>query len=320
MSMKKNKRLGIPSALLFAVIVFSAVYCMIRKEERVYAEEDFTKRVSIVIDGAASEYGDGSWGTVGDLLADAGADVEEGDEVFPAPDTSLSSGMRVTVSRRKTVTVAHDGTERELSTVARTVGDAIAEAGIPLGEDDLVAPSATDRLDRKTAVKIIRVETREETVDKGIPFKTEIREDPSLGWRVRTVERKGTDGVRTYRYRVSYHDGREVARKLLDSEVTKDPVTEDIVQGTLVKTGKSHAGGASWYDHTGTMSAANPWLPIGSYVRVTNRANGKSVIVRINDRGPFVGGRIIDLDRVAFREIASIGAGVIDVKMEEIVN
>jgi rare lipoprotein A len=51
---------------------------------------------------------------------------------------------------------------------------------------------------------------------------------------------------------------------------------------------------------------------------VTNTANGKSVIVRINDRGPFGGGRIIDLDKVAFAKIADIGTGVVQVVMEEI--
>ena len=59
---------------------------------------------------------------------------------------------------------------------------------------------------------------------------------------------------------------------------------------------------------------------MGSYVKVTNTANGKSVIVKINDRGPFGAGRIIDLDKVAFQEIASLGQGVINVKMEEITN
>jgi rare lipoprotein A len=59
---------------------------------------------------------------------------------------------------------------------------------------------------------------------------------------------------------------------------------------------------------------------MGSYVKVTNTANGKSVIVKINDRGPFGGGRIIDLDKVAFQEIASLGQGVAQVKMEEITN
>jgi rare lipoprotein A len=77
---------------------------------------------------------------------------------------------------------------------------------------------------------------------------------------------------------------------------------------------------ASWYAFKGGMYAANPWLPMGSYVRVTNNENGKQIIVQINDRGPFGNGRIIDLDKVAFAKIASLGAGVVNVKMEEIKN
>ena len=66
------------------------------------------------------------------------------------------------------------------------------------------------------------------------------------------------------------------------------------------------------------LTAAHKTLPLGSRVMVRNPANGKEVVVRINDRGPFVPGRIIDLDKVAFEKIASLGAGVIDVKVEEI--
>ena len=55
-------------------------------------------------------------------------------------------------------------------------------------------------------------------------------------------------------------------------------------------------------------------------VMSVDRKNGKSVIVVINDRGAFVPGHINDLDKVAFDKIASVGAGVINVKMEEIIN
>jgi rare lipoprotein A len=76
----------------------------------------------------------------------------------------------------------------------------------------------------------------------------------------------------------------------------------------------------TWYSYTGKRAAASLSLPLGSYARVTNPANGKSVIVVINDRGPYGKGRIIDLDKVAFEEIASLGAGVIDVKVEPVLN
>jgi rare lipoprotein A len=85
--------------------------------------------------------------------------------------------------------------------------------------------------------------------------------------------------------------------------------------------------GASYYD-TGSrtangetfdpdgITAAHKTLPFNTRVRVTNRANGKSVVVRINDRGPFVDGRCLDLSRGAFREIASLSAGVLTVDYE----
>jgi rare lipoprotein A len=63
-------------------------------------------------------------------------------------------------------------------------------------------------------------------------------------------------------------------------------------------------------------TAAHKSLPFGTIVKVTNVRNDKSVIVRINDRGPFVRGRIIDLSRSAFSKIGNTSEGVIDVKLE----
>ena len=63
------------------------------------------------------------------------------------------------------------------------------------------------------------------------------------------------------------------------------------------------------------MTAAHRTLPFGTMVRVTNTGNGKTVVVRINDRGPFVKGRIIDLTPGAARAIgiAGLGKGTVDV-------
>jgi rare lipoprotein A len=67
------------------------------------------------------------------------------------------------------------------------------------------------------------------------------------------------------------------------------------------------------------MTAAHPTLPIPSYARVTNLANGRSVVVRINDRGPFHAGRIIDLSYVAAWKLGYIAAGSAQVEVEAIV-
>lgn len=60
-------------------------------------------------------------------------------------------------------------------------------------------------------------------------------------------------------------------------------------------------------------STAHRSLPFGTRLKVTNQTNGKSVIVRVNDRGPFVGGRSLDLSYGAFTQIASPGQGVANV-------
>lgn len=63
------------------------------------------------------------------------------------------------------------------------------------------------------------------------------------------------------------------------------------------------------------LTAAHRTLPFGSHVRVTNLHNGRSVTVRINDRGPFIRGRVIDLARGAARVVGMTGAGVVPVNI-----
>ena len=63
------------------------------------------------------------------------------------------------------------------------------------------------------------------------------------------------------------------------------------------------------------FTAAHRTLPFGTKVKVTNLENGKSVTVKINDRGPFVKGRVIDLTQAAFKKIGDTGSGLIDVRI-----
>lgn len=69
------------------------------------------------------------------------------------------------------------------------------------------------------------------------------------------------------------------------------------------------------YKHS-KLTAAHKTLPFGTVVKVTNIKNNKSVVVRINDRGPFVAGRIIDLSKSAAETLSFINDGLADVKIE----
>ena len=117
---------------------------------------------------------------------------------------------------------------------------------------------------------------------------------------------------------------------VVTKEVTKEePVKETKV--VVIKKASEEAytanlsGGASFYGekwngrktangeifNTYELTAAHKSLPFGTKVKVVNKTTGKSVVVRINDRGPFVKGRTIDLSKKAFQSIASINKGVL---------
>lgn len=68
------------------------------------------------------------------------------------------------------------------------------------------------------------------------------------------------------------------------------------------------------------LTAAHRTLPIPSYVRVTNLANGKTVVVRVNDRGPFHGNRVIDLSKGAASQLGFVGQGMAQVRIESLEN
>ena len=77
--------------------------------------------------------------------------------------------------------------------------------------------------------------------------------------------------------------------------------------------GKKTASGENYNMHE--LTAAHRTLPFGSKVRITNLNNNNSVVVRINDRGPFVRGRIIDVSLAAARELDMVRSGVARVEV-----
>lgn len=101
-----------------------------------------------------------------------------------------------------------------------------------------------------------------------------------------------------------------------------------VIAASLLAT-QAHAGKASYYwqpqkvacggnFNSNALTAAHRTLPCGSKVRVTNKLNGRSVIVTINDRGPFIKGRVIDVSLRAAKILGMTKAGVVPVKVERV--
>lgn len=119
------------------------------------------------------------------------------------------------------------------------------------------------------------------------------------------------------------HDHPEDAVDITEIEPPEESATGDIVRD--LGTGHASYYGRRFHGRLTAsgerfdmraMTAAHKTLPFGSLVRVTNTRNGRTVIVRINDRGPFIKGRVIDLSRGAAERIGLVRTGVGVVRVE----
>jgi uncharacterized protein YabE (DUF348 family) len=258
--------------------------------------------------------------TVENLLKEKNISLTDRDQIIPEKNAKLFPGINIIIRRASKIKIISDGKTQENYTLENTVENAVANNGIKLSRLDKTNPERNFPVQNGMTITVTRINIEEVTKQEDIDFKTTSKLDSKMGWREKNITTPGEKGIREVKYKITYKDGKEISRVTLSKSVAKEPVTQIETQGTYVKTGKIHKGQGTWYAFKGGLFAASPWLPMGSYAKVTNTGNGKSVIVQINDRGPFGPGRIIDLDKVAFQKIASIGAGVIGVKVEEVLN
>jgi len=104
---------------------------------------------------------------------------------------------------------------------------------------------------------------------------------------------------------------------------TRDPGevggVSDVTEGLASYYGHQYHGrltaNGETYDEN-AMTAAHRTLAFGTMIRVTSQANGKAVVLRVNDRGPFVDGRIVDVSFQAAKDLAMVSAGVMKVRLE----
>ena len=97
-------------------------------------------------------------------------------------------------------------------------------------------------------------------------------------------------------------------RDAADTKTASHGVASFYTEGTKTASGEKF--------NTLEMTAAHPTLPFGTKLRVTNVASGRSVTVRVNDRGPYVQGRVVDVSYSAADALGMVGKGVAKVKLD----
>lgn len=250
--------------------------------------------------------------TVQDVLAHVNLRSANRAYVRPSRGVEISDGERIVLREAVEVRIRVDGADRQIITNAPDVGHLLVSLGVILRKHDEVTPALDRRPMNGMTIQVTRVTFTQETVREQIPFGTEERYSDEFLKGVTHVEREGTPGVHEKTFRLRMENRQEAARTLLSEEVLEEPVSRIVVHGT--RDPNVQEGVASWYDRSG-MTAAHRTLPFGTRVKVTNLGNGKSVWVTIDDRGPYIAGRIIDLSDDAYVQLAALGSGTINVRI-----
>lgn len=258
--------------------------------------------------------------TVADWLAENKIILKEHDEIIPGKQNKIFSGMNLQIKRALKIKIEVDGKLIDTYTLQNNIQDAILENKITLGRLDKVSPDKNFPPSKDLKIIVTRINIEEKIISEDIDFPIVYKNDSKLSWREEKIQEPGTKGIREVKYKITYKNGKEISRMVMEKNITQKPVAQTVIKGTYMKLGKAAKGQGTWYAWKGGLFAASTSIPKGEYVKVTNTANGKSVVVQINDYGPQGKGRIIDLDKVAFAKIASLGAGVIGVKVEHILN
>ena len=234
-----------------------------------------------------------------------------------------ASAVDIGTSRVVSVRAVVAGKVHDVLTNARTTGELLSAMGITPGVHDRVRPPSSTPLHAGSTVVFERVRILTREFRRTIPFATRTLWTTALPIGRVDVISNGMAGLAYVTQRIVMVNGRvestsitgeRVARPPVDAVRRAGPASPTVPQG--VPGGHEAAEQATWYDPPWSgFTAASPWIPFGTRVTVTDVSSGRTVIVTIDDRGPFSPGRIIDLSPEAFSVLSPLGRGVLDVRI-----
>lgn len=210
------------------------------------------RQVHLTMDGVAQT----QWTraqTVGDALRQMNVNTS-GAWISSGPNAQIPlSGMSVTVRTPKAVTIL-DGASgpRQVTTTDATIGDLLHDQNISLGPNDAVSPSLTLPITAGMQISISRNGTSIITVTQPIAPPVQTIQDPTMNEGTQTVTTPGVAGSEIVTYKVTKHNGVEVNRVQMSVQVTKQPVTQVVHQGT-----KQLPGDAVWDEIAQCESGGN---------------------------------------------------------------
>jgi uncharacterized protein YabE (DUF348 family) len=172
--------------------------------------------------------------TLEEALRAAQVLLYEGDRVYPALSTPVSSGMQVHILRAVPVLVEVDGRTWRTRTLYGTVGEVLGELRISLLGQDYSEPSLDTAVRNDLRIRVVRVSERTLVEQTEVPYETLWVPDHELELDRRHLDDVGAKGITRRRYKVTYHDGQEVDRYLEAEWMAQEPRPRRVVYGTRI--------------------------------------------------------------------------------------
>lgn len=207
-------------------------------------------RVKISVDGEKEEV-ELTGGKVKHVLKKTGVTLGDHDLINHDLDAFLTDGMHISVIHRLEVTLTADGEKTSCLTDAKTVGEFLNQQKIKIGKNDRVKPSLKKELKEGTKIVVKRVDIKEEKEVQEIPFQTQTRKTNQMTIGTSKVERNGQNGKKEVTYQVTYVDGKEESKKIVDEKVLEKPIDKIVLEGTKSK-GKTIISKEKVYDCDGS--------------------------------------------------------------------
>lgn len=255
--------------------------------------------------------------TVGGVLYAAGVQLYAADFVDPPIDSPISEGMTITYRPAQVLTVTSSEGITQIRSSAGTVGEALAEAGIPLEGFDTSHPTASEALPIDGQIRVVRVRESVKLVQKPIPFETETV--PSLDVEVgqQEIVQPGQEGLAIARTRIRYEDGKEVSRTVEDESVVRPPQKRIVYTGTNVVVKSTDLGGVKFDYWLAYQMYATVYSPCNSgtggcsYSTASGMRAGKGVVAVDPSLYSYLQGQRVYIPGYGYGVIGDVGGGYI---------